>query len=278
MHSQPESCPNPSDRRRIWWCPSGPLAFLPLHAAGIYNSEYQAGQCVSDFVVSSYTPTINSLNMKFNTSTSSKCSGLLLISQPNTPGLSSIPSTRKETHDINTLTSESGINVLLLEGAEATTDKVKREMKAHNWVHFACHGIQDVGEPLKSGVHLHDGRLELLEIMQQQISNPDLAFLSACQTSKGDITLSEEVVHLAAGMLAAGYRGVVSTMWEISDMHGPEFATEFYKYLLVEKGSEGLDSSKAAYALDHAVRKVRERLGDDDAAFLTWVPYVHFGY
>jgi CHAT domain-containing protein len=178
--------------------------------------------------------------MKFNTSTSSKCSGLLLISQPNTPGLLSLPSTRKETHDINTLTSESGINVLLLEGAEATTDKVKTEMKAHNWVHFACHGIQDASEPLKSGVHLHDGRLELLEIMQQQISNPDLAFLSACQTSKGDALLSEEVVHLAAGMLAAGYRGVVSTMWDISDMHGPEFATEFYKYLLTGEGVRGI--------------------------------------
>ena len=42
-----------------------------------------------------------------------------------------------------------------------------------------------------------------------------------------------------------------------------------YKYLLTEKGLEGLDSSQAAYALDHAVRKVQESLGDDDAAFLT---------
>jgi CHAT domain-containing protein len=172
----------------------------------------------------------------------------------------------------------SGMDTLLLENAKATTEKVKTEMKAHNWVHFACHGIQDVAEPLKSGVHLHDGRLELLEIMQQQIPNPDLAFLSACQTSKGDLKLSEEVVHLAAGLLAAGYHGVVGTMWSISNMHGPEFAMEFYKYLLTEKGSEGLDSTQAAYALDHAVRKVRESLGDSNTAFLTWVPYVHFGY
>jgi len=172
----------------------------------------------------------------------------------------------------------SGVDVLLLEDTEGTTDKVKTEMKSRNWVHFACHGIQDANDPLKSGVHLHDGRLELLEIMRQQISNPDLAFLSACQTSKGDLKLSEEVVHLAAGMLAAGYCGVVGTMWSISDTYGPEFAMEFYEYLLTEKGSEGLDSTRAAYALDHAVRKVRGHLGDNDAAFLTWVPYVHFGY
>ena len=170
------------------------------------------------------------------------------------------------------------MDVLLLEGAEATTDKVKTEIKSHNWVHFACHGIQDMAEPLKSGVHLHNGHLELLEIMRQQIPNPDLAFLLACQTSKGDLKLSDEVVHFAAGMLSAGYRGVVGTMWSISDMHGPEFAIEFYKYLLTKKGSEGLDSTQAAYALDYAVKKVQKSLGDSDAAFLTWVPYVHFGY
>jgi CHAT domain-containing protein len=276
---QSHSCPISSDRQRIWWCPTGPLAFLPLHAAGIYNSKYQAGQCVSDFVVSSYTPTVQSLNNKFkNSSTSSKYTSLVLISQPNTPGFFPIPSTQKETNDIKTLMDRSGIDVLLLEDAKATTEKVKTEMKVHNWVHFACHAIQDMTEPLKSGVYLHDGRLELLEIMRQHISNPDLAFLSACQTSKGDFELSEEVVHLAAGMLAAGYNGVVGTMWSISDMHGPKFATEFYKYLLTKEGSEGLDSTQAAYALDHAVRKVREGLGDGDNAFLTWVPYVHFGY
>ncbi|KAF8804472.1 hypothetical protein BYT27DRAFT_7258942 [Phlegmacium glaucopus] len=97
----------------------------------------------------------------------------------------------------------------------------------------------------------------------------NLAFLSACQTSKGD-------VHLTAGMLAVGYRGVVGTMWNISDMHGPEFATEFYQYLLREK--KGLDSTRAAYALDYATRKVRESLKTNETALLTWVPYVHFGY
>ncbi|KAF8962055.1 CHAT domain-containing protein [Flammula alnicola] len=270
---------DPSDRRRIWWCPTGPLAFLPLHAAGIYGSEYQPGSCVSDFVVSSYTPTVRSLNDKFlASSTSSRSTSLVLISQPHTPGLRSIPSTRTETHALEALMKGTAVDALLLEDSEATREKVKAEIKSRSWVHFACHGVQDVHQPLESGLCLHDGRLELLEIMKQQIPNPDLAFLSACQTSKGDLKLSEEVVHLAAGMLAAGYRGVVGTMWSISDMHGPEFAKEFYQYLLKENGSEGLDSTWAAYALDYATRKVRESLGEGDTSFMTWVPYVHFGY
>ncbi|KAF8817644.1 hypothetical protein BYT27DRAFT_7247186 [Phlegmacium glaucopus] len=274
------SPPNPSDRSRIWWCPTGPLAFLPLHAAGVYGSTYERGSCISDFVVSSYIPTVRSLNDKFiSSSTSSKCTSIVLISQPNTPGLSSIPSTRKETHGLRELMQGTAIDALLLEDSKATKNNVKAEMKSRSWAHFACHGVQDVQEPLESGLCLHDGRLELLEIMKEEIPNLDLAFLSACQTSKGDLKLSEEVVHLSAGMLAAGYRGVVGTMWSVSDMHGPAFATEFYHYLLRENsGLDGLDSTQAAYALDYATRKVRERLGEDDTAFLTWVPYVHFGY
>jgi CHAT domain-containing protein len=101
----------------------------------------------------------------------------------------------------------TAINALLLEDHKATKEKVKTEMESHRWAHFACHGVQDVRQPLESGLCLHDGRLELIEIMKQKIPNPDLVFLSACQTSQGDLKLSEEVVHLAAGMLAAGYRG-----------------------------------------------------------------------
>ena len=150
MRSQSNSCPDPSDRHRIWWCLTGPLAFLPLHAAGIYDLDYWAGRRVSDFVVSSYTPSLTLLNQKFNTlSTFSKSPSLLVISQPNTLGLFPIPSTRKETHDIKALMDGSDVDVLLLEGAEATTEKVRTEIKAHNWVHFACHGIQDADRPLK---------------------------------------------------------------------------------------------------------------------------------
>ncbi|KDR76801.1 hypothetical protein GALMADRAFT_1328734 [Galerina marginata CBS 339.88] len=270
--------PNPSARRRIWWCPTGPLAFLPLHAAGIYGTSYKPGLCVSDFAVSSYTPTVQSLNQKAAaSSTTRKCTDILLIN-PNTPSLPAIPFTQKEIYDLKLIMNKPHIRTLLLEDDAATMDKVKADMQTCNWVHFACHGIQDVGDPLKSGVHLRDGRLELLEIMRQKLSNPEFAFLSACQTSKGDLKLSEEVVHLAAGMLAAGYRGVVGTMWSISDRHGPEFAKWFYEYLLENMGTDGLDSTKAAYALDYATRKVRDTLGEGDDAFLTWVPYVHFGY
>ncbi|KAJ2930106.1 hypothetical protein H1R20_g6978, partial [Candolleomyces eurysporus] len=71
--------------------------------------------------------------------------------------------------------------------------------------------------------------------MQKDLKNADLAFLSACQTSAGEQKLSEEAVHLAAGMLAAGYRRVVATMWAIGDRHAPEVAKDFYDYLFAHQ-------------------------------------------
>ena len=102
--------------------------------------------------------------------------------------------------------------------------RVKLEMESHGSIHLACHAIQDLDNPLKSGFFLHDGRLELSEIMKQKFTVRELAFLSACQTSTGTKKLSEEVVHLAAGMLAAGYQSVVATMWSIKDRCGPVVA------------------------------------------------------
>ena len=206
---------------------------------------------------------------------------LLLISQPSTPGLTSIPATEKETRELKDIMEGEHVESLWLNDDVATTARVTEEMKTHSWVHFACHAIQDE-DPLKSGIHLYDRRLELLEMMKQQILHADHAFLSACQTGTGDKKLLDEVAHIAAGMLAVGYRGVVGTMWSISDMHGPEIARGFYEHILNASGEEvgkrRLDSSCAARALDDSIQKMRKKLGDTEAALLTWVPYVHFGH
>lgn len=202
----------------------------------------------------------------------------MLISQPFAAGFPSIPLTKKEVRDVAVLMEGTAVNVALLDEYDATKKSVTAGMKSFGWVHFACHGMHDNRQPLVSGLCLQDGCLELLEIMEQRIPDADFAFLSVSESSKGNSNLSEEVVHFTAGMLGAGYRGVVGTMWTIFDKEAPEFATEFYKYLLRESGPEGLDSTRAAYALDHATRTVRERLGKDDTALMTWIPYVHFGY
>ena len=96
--------------------------------------------------------------------------------------------------------------------------------------------------------------------------------LSACQTAKGDSLLPEEAIHLAAGMLMAGYGSVVGTLWSIRDDDAPIVAEKFYRYLIVE--ADG-DSTKAAYALHDAVGHLRDSM--DGHGFDRWVPFIHLG-
>lgn len=176
---------------------------------------------------------------------------------------------------------EHGVRISKSEGSNISAQNCLAYMEEFSSVHLACHASQNAADPLKSRFLLHAGELTLGTIIQMDLKNADLAFLSACQTSTGEEKLSDEAVHLAAGMLAAGYRRVVATMWSIKDEHAPDVAGDFYQYLWNrrdEGSGEEFDGSLSAYALHHAVQELRQRLGDSEDALLTWVPYVHFGY
>jgi CHAT domain-containing protein len=198
-----------------------------------------------------------------------------MVSQPHTPHQLPIPGTAVEIRAIKQLLKNRNIPSTLMEGSQATIDQTIKNMETHSFVHFACHASQNTIEPLKSGFELYNGRLELSAILQKKLVGAEVAFLSACQTSTGEETLSEEALHLAAGMLAAGYRGVVATMWPISDRYAPQVAETFYTELM--EGQDGLNGDHAARALHCATQKLREVIGDSESGLLVWVPYVHFG-
>ncbi|KAF5309731.1 hypothetical protein D9611_014450 [Ephemerocybe angulata] len=244
---------------RLWWCLTGPLSFLPIHAAGVYLDSNREG--VLDYVISSYTPTVTALadQVKNPRSINTHVSGVFFTSQPNAPGASSIPGTAKEVQSIYSSATRNGVRSLMVEGSALT----------------------NAAEPLQSRFLFQNGSLHLATIIQRKLKNADLAFLSACQTSTGEEKLSDEAVHLAAGMLAAGYRRVVATMWSISDSAAQEVAINFYEYLWSKRGevrSAAFDGSLAAYALHDAIQRLMGRLDNSERSLLTWVPFVHFGY
>ncbi|KAH6910829.1 CHAT domain-containing protein [Coprinopsis sp. MPI-PUGE-AT-0042] len=262
---------------RIWWCPTGPLSFLPIHAAGIHSDR------VLDYAVSSYIPTITALikRVKNHQQINKGASGLFLTSQPNARDASSIPGTTKEVQSIFRMAAQNGARAAMLQGSTLTVDECLQYMEHYSCIHLACHALQNAAKPLESQFLFHNGSLNLANIIQRDLKNADLAFLSACQTSTGDEKLSDEAVHLAAGMLAAGYHRVVATMWSIGDENAPEVANSFYNCLFShrEEGSgSSVDGSNSAYALHHAVQQLRQRLDNSESSLLAWAPYVHFGY
>jgi CHAT domain-containing protein len=150
---------------------------------------------------------------------------------------------------------------------------VIKGLKECSWVHFACHGIQEVSHPTESSLLLAgNSRLTLADIIKLSLMQADFAFLSACQTAAGTEELSEEAIHLAAGMLLAGYRGIIATTWSIMDSVAPQIADATYAHLLKEPRPDHL---QAARALHFAIRRLRESRAD--LSFFAWVPFIHIG-
>lgn len=251
---------------RIWWCATGSLSFLPIHAAGLYDAE-ESDDNLSNYFVSSYTQTLTAILDQFQRSTAGKFQ-ILTVAQPATPYAKPLPMTAEEIKLIKQCAN--GLHVVDLSSEQATVEGVLQKMQESNWIHLACHGEQNIADPMRSGFLLHDQTLELSRIVQTSLPNADFAFLSACQTAVGDEKVADESVHLAAGMLLAGCRGVIATMWSIGDEDAPIVAESVYSRIL----KDGVpDRKAAAHALQEGVKRLRESGAD----FLSWVPYIHIG-
>ncbi|CAE6428729.1 unnamed protein product [Rhizoctonia solani] len=251
----------------ITWCPTGSLSLLPIHAAGDYS---QPRSRIFDYVVSSYTPTLTALLARTPRSLTRDCR-VLAIGQANTPGHASLPGITQELTCVKAQTGTK-MKYLQLTNEQATTTAVLEAMEQHDWVHLACHAHQNVNDATKSGFFLHNGTLDLIAINQKSFKNKGLAFLSACETATGDEKLPDEAIHLASGMLMAGYPSVIATMWSVVDEDAPFVADKVYGQLMKDMK---IGNGEAGRALHYAVAGLREKVGEKE--FGRWVPYIHIG-
>ncbi|KAF8161927.1 CHAT domain-containing protein, partial [Mycena galopus ATCC 62051] len=260
--------PAKENLRRVWWCPTGPLASLPIHAAGIYGKGDSFGSKLSDYGIFSYTPSLAALIQGFRPFCQlPERHQLIAVAQPSAVGQPYIPGTKSEINPIQQC-APSEIPVCSLVAHEATIVRVEDEIMKSNWIHFASHGVQDPVTTTESALLLAgNSQLGL------NLPHADFAFLSACQTATGEEKLQEESVHLAAGMLLAGYRGVITTVRSIMDNDAPEVAEDVYKHLFK---SSPPDSTRAAEALHLAGRNLCQ-CSDGKKSFFRWVPFIHVG-
>ena len=124
----------PSKLSRIWWFATGPLAFLPIHAAGIYaTSIAKAGPTLSDFAISSYIPNVRALAERVNSPRvlEERKTAFFIISQPATPNLARILGTTKEVLAIKQLLQNHDVQVLCLEGEAATVNNKHGNSQLH---------------------------------------------------------------------------------------------------------------------------------------------------
>jgi tetratricopeptide (TPR) repeat protein len=259
---------------RVWWCPTGPLAVLPIHAAGHHSRRPAAAdpgrtECVLDRVISSYTPTLAAL-ARARQSAPGAPARQLAVGMADTPGLLPLPSVPAELKVVAAhFPSSAGSQQLT--GRLATRAAVLAAIDTRSWLHLACHASQQQADPASSGFALWDGTLTITDLAAAPSGHRDLAFLSACQTAAGSVRHLDEAIHLAAAMQFLGYRHVISTMWTIADPPAPLVARDFYAAVWHD-GQH--DPDRSAEALHRAVRQLRH---DYPAHPVLWAPYIHLG-
>lgn len=132
--------------------------------------------------------------------------------------LPQIPGVDRELRDIAAAAVSNSIKVVDQLAGATTVKRASEAMKVANVVHLACHGVQDMDDATLSGFCLGDGRLTISQLMNLNIKDGFLAFLSACETARGSEDQPDQVMHLAAAMLFAGFRSVIATMWSVLSM------------------------------------------------------------
>ena len=262
-------------RPRVWWCPTGPLTVLPLHAAGRYprttRPPARPEQTVPGRVVSSYTPTLTGLRRAREApAVSPDAVRQLVVGMPITPGHNPLPAVPDELQVLaGYFPPPRQARHLVAE--HATRAAVLGVLADYPWVHFACHAYQNQADPADSAFVLWDGPLTLFDLTTLRMGHAELAFLSACQTAAGDTRLPDEAIHLAAAIQLLGYRHVIATLWTIADAPTPDVAKAVYAQLTHTRRP---DTSQAAEALHHAVEELHNA---HPASPLLWAPYIHIG-
>jgi tetratricopeptide (TPR) repeat protein len=243
---------------RVWWCPTGMLAFLPLHAAGHHDGS---GRAVLDRVVSSYTPTVRAL-LHARARPPATNPGLVAVAMSQTPGEHALPATVAEAR---ALAARPGHAVELVDDA-ARFDAVVAALARCGWAHFACHAVSDPLSPSESRLLLHDRPLAVRHISRLRLRDAELAFLSACSTARGNEKLADEAIHIASAFQLAGYRHVIATLWPVLDSTAARVAEDFY-----ERHRNGNGPAEALHEVVRGVRAAQPLLPS------TWAAHVHSG-
>lgn len=260
------------EAERVWWCPTGAFASLPLHAAGLHNRQRADGQSVLDRVVSSYTPTLRQL-IDCRSAPLTPTGRPLLVAVPDSRvggGQRTLPTAQQEAE----IFLRYFPTARALVGPAATEAAVREHLQRADWAHFACHGaVRGPSGEDDARLLLYDEELRMGAVSGTSPDrNGEFAFLSACGTARTVSGLSDESLNLATMMQLAGYRHVIGTLWSIDDAMAPMVAAGVYSRLARSTGEVAADG--AARALHCAVLDQRHSY---PMASVGWCSYVHLG-
>jgi CHAT domain-containing protein/tetratricopeptide (TPR) repeat protein len=175
-------------------------------------------------------------------------------------GLRRLTYSSEEADSISTAASGAA---WIVKGFDASRDSVMTgEIGQYQIVHFATHGWVNTERPELSVIVLTmikpdgtptDGFLQLHDVFNLKLS-AELTVLSACDTGLGKDVRGEGLIGLTRGLMFAGSRSVVASLWKVDDRATAVLMGHFYKAML----QDGLPRAAA-------LRYAKEQLRKDPA-------------
>lgn len=160
-------------------------------------------------------------------------------------------------------------DALLLTGSEATESRVEQLMENFDVLHFATHAVLSKESPLSSGILLANGEaLTVYEFMNVKLK-AELVVLSACQTGEGVVTGGDDVFGFTRGLLAAGTKSALVSLWQIDDLSTNLLISKFfYEYKNGKSLAEALRLAQS-FLYHHKIPKTTEDFNQLDQSFRT---------
>jgi CHAT domain-containing protein/tetratricopeptide (TPR) repeat protein len=141
-------------------------------------------------------------------------------------------------------------NPKLFSGPEASEMALRENAPDSRFIHIATHGFFRQDQPMFSGVRLGDTFLTLYDLYNLKLSASHVT-LSGCSTGVSTITSGDEVMGLTRGLLFAGARSLLLTLWEVNDSSTTEFMKYFYTSII--------ENQNPALAIQRAMQELKKR-------------------
>lgn len=149
-------------------------------------------------------------------------------------------------------------------GSEASEKILRKKGLQSRLIHIATHGSFRQDSPVFSGVRMGDTFLNLYDLYRLRLPAEQIT-LSGCSTGVNVVAAGDEPIGLMRGLLAAGARSLLLTLWDVNDVSTARFMESFYRNL-------GRISDRSA-ALQEAMREVRSEYPHP----YYWAPFVLVG-
>ena len=225
------------------------LHCVPFHAL------FDGKQYLGDLFTVSYAPSA-SIYVQCHEKHADGVGPALVLGVPD----ATTPSIHEELQSVAKLIPEAQLFL----GSEASSHVLRQRGPGSRMIHIATHGLFRQDSPMFSRIRLGDSFLTLHDLYGLKLG-ADQVTLSGCSTGLSVVAGGDELIGLMRGLLSAGARTLLLTLWDVHDSSTAQFMKEFYSRIS--------DAPDRSAALREAMQEIRKRYPHP----YYWAPFILVG-